>query len=83
MQTAVSNPCIRCGKERIVAKERTEKIGAGSGTITYIQTICPDKECQKIVDEGIAAAAEKKNAINLKRAKDKEEREKLLAASKQ
>ena len=41
-------PCIRCGKLRIVAKSWSEKI-SGSLT-TYTQTVCPDHECQKVVE---------------------------------
>jgi hypothetical protein len=82
MQSQLSNPCIRCGKERITLKEKVVKVGSSGGTMTYIQTICPDKACQKVVDAGIAEAAEKKNAINVRRAKEKEERERALAAAK-
>lgn len=72
------NPCVRCGKERIILKEWTEKVG--QGILTHIDTICPDRECQKIIDDGIAAQREKRAAIELKRTQEKEERAKLLAA---
>lgn len=46
-----TNPCTRCGKERIVARVWKEKIQTFSGF--YIETrsdnVCPDKECQKAV----------------------------------
>lgn len=80
MQNFIPNPCIRCGKERIVLKEWTEKVGMGGGIITHIETICPDRECQKIIDDGILAQREKRAAIELKRTQEKEERAKLLAA---
>lgn len=44
-----ANACIRCGKKRIVSKTWTEKV-SGSLT-TYTLTVCPDPECQKIVEK--------------------------------
>lgn len=41
--------CTRCGKERIVASTYKEKVG--NSTITYTINVCPDSECQKIVDD--------------------------------
>lgn len=43
-----SNPCIRCGTERIVSKIWKEKMG--DSVIIDTQTICPKPECQKEVD---------------------------------
>lgn len=44
--------CIRCGKTRIFLKTWKDRGERQKGTvITYEQTVCPDKECQKIVDE--------------------------------
>lgn len=43
-----TSPCIRCGKPRIVAKTWKENIGGS--VITYTETVCPDPECQKLVD---------------------------------
>lgn len=43
------NVCIRCGKERIVVKTWKEKIG--NSVLTYTETACPDKECQKLVEK--------------------------------
>ncbi len=80
MQIPVGNPCVRCGKERVVVKEWTEKIGQTSMIRTL--TKCPDKECQKILDDEAAAQKEKRDAITQKKAQDKEERAKLLAAAK-
>lgn len=48
----ILNPCIRCGRERVVVKTSKEKVG--NSTITSFQTACPDKECQKIVDTILA-----------------------------
>ncbi len=44
-----SNPCMRCGRERIVLKIWEEKTDAGS-PVTITKTACPDSECQKKVD---------------------------------
>lgn len=48
-----SNPCIRCGKERVVVKTWKEKMEtyAGTSLLTHTETGCPDKACQKIVEE--------------------------------
>ena len=43
-----SNTCIRCGKERIFSKRWNEYIG--TSLVTYTTNICPDPECQKIVE---------------------------------
>ena len=43
------NLCIRCGKERVVKKTWTEKVG--TSLITYTETVCPDPKCQKIVEK--------------------------------
>ncbi|MBI4058467.1 hypothetical protein HY408_01740 [Candidatus Gottesmanbacteria bacterium] len=58
MQTTT---CIRCGKVRIIAKTWTEKT---QGTpITYTVTVCPDPECQKIVDRQFKEKKERTDAI--------------------
>lgn len=43
-----SNPCTRCGTERIVSKTWKEKMG--DSVIIDTLTICPKPECQKQVD---------------------------------
>lgn len=52
MPTKPINPCTRCGKERIEGKAYKEEISTflGTSTIIHVDTICPDKECQKIVE---------------------------------
>ena len=42
-----SNPCIRCGKERITVRVYKEKIGGS--TIIQTETACPDSGCQTLV----------------------------------
>lgn len=43
--------CIRCGKVRILFKKWTEKMDGRGSAITSEIYVCPDAECQKIVDE--------------------------------
>ncbi len=59
LQKLPESPCIRCGKTRIVEKVWVEKTEKGS-PITHSITVCPDPECQKIVDAEFAAKREKK-----------------------
>lgn len=58
MSDFVSNPCIRCGKERIRGKEKTIILNTVA-TLQYFY-VCPDKDCQKIVESELAAKAAKK-----------------------
>lgn len=48
MKILNGNPCVRCGKQRIVVKTWTEKIG--NSMVTMEETACPDPACQKEVD---------------------------------
>ncbi len=49
MQLMVSNPCVRCGKERITVRTYNEMV-AGS-LIIHSETSCPDFECQAVVNK--------------------------------
>ena len=51
------SPCIRCGKLRIVAKTWQEEVNGAKVTVT--QTVCPDAECQKIVESELKKKMEK------------------------
>ena len=89
-----SNPCSRCGKERILLKKWVEEIPTFSNKmlkITRSTNVCPDPECQKIVDADLTVQREKRDKIKLDREKkleqvaekkklDKEEKDKILAA---
>ncbi len=68
----ISNPCIRCGKERIVVKTWKEHIDVyfGNSTVVYTESACPDKACQKLVDKELAVARTKRDTMK----KDKEQR---------
>lgn len=76
MPTKSGNPCIRCGKERVIKKTWKELVG--NSLITYTTTTCPDAKCQEIVEKEIAARDEKKKAIAQKRLQSKENRRKSI-----
>ncbi|MBI2036100.1 hypothetical protein HYT17_00470 [Candidatus Microgenomates bacterium] len=54
----MNSSCIRCGKERVVAKKWKEYVG--TSLLTHTQTICPDVACQKLVDKELASLKEKR-----------------------
>ena len=49
---------------RIVGKTWTEKINGSK--VTFTQTVCPDKECQKIVESQLQSKKEKLADIHQK-----------------
>ncbi len=59
------NPCIRCGKQRIVLREWKEKITTlvGVSLVVHTQTVCPDQTCQKLVEEKQEAERLKQDEI--------------------
>lgn len=61
MNNIHGNLCVRCGKQRIVVKTWKEKLG--TSTIIATMTACPDKECQKIVDENNRKQKAKQDAL--------------------
>lgn len=72
-QNHYSNPCTRCGKQRVVSRTWKEVIETVSGVvITQINqdTICPDRECQKIVNKELKVQKDKRD----KARSDKEKR---------
>ena len=79
MISKYTNPCTRCGKERILKKKWKEKTVTFSGTtivVTRTLNICPDKECQKVVDKELSAQKAKRDKI-------KDDREKRVAENQQ
>lgn len=56
-----NNPCIRCGKARIVSSIRQEYVG--TSLITYTDTVCPDPECQEKVNEQLLKEREKREKL--------------------
>lgn len=81
MQRKYSNPCTRCGKERIVSRTWEEYIQTYSGAqIVQInsETICPDPSCQKVVEEELDKQREKREQLKFDREKRKTQRKLLL-----
>lgn len=88
MKKISSNPCIRCGTERIIVKTWNEK--AGNSIIVNTQTACPDSACQRKVngdnkkmrDKTAAHKLEsEQRAISRKAVKDAERTAKAAATS--
>lgn len=75
----MSNPCSRCGKERVDGKSWKGKLGVS--VITYTMTVCPDKSCQKEVEKVIAERKAKAASIVKAKEDAKLAREKLSAAT--
>lgn len=65
MQTQSGYPCIRCGRERVVAKTWKEQVTTLSNVaiLTHTSMICPDPECQKIVEAGLDVQRKKRDEI--------------------
>lgn len=65
MQKQISNPCTRCGSERIISKswEETVKTFSGTTMVVHTLTVCPNRECQKIVEEQLATQRIKQEII--------------------
>jgi hypothetical protein len=76
MNKTYSNPCIRCGKDRIVVKTWEEQ--AGNSTITNREMACPDPACQKVVDHDNKKQSERNAAMKMK----SEQRAQLRRAAK-
>jgi hypothetical protein len=64
MNKSFSNPCSRCGKERIIVKTWKEKIG--DLTIINTDTTCPNPECQKKVEDDNKRQRDRNAAIKLR-----------------
>ncbi|KKR24690.1 MAG: hypothetical protein UT56_C0010G0005 [Candidatus Levybacteria bacterium GW2011_GWB1_39_7] len=75
MDKKLSNPCTRCGKARIESRSWTEKIEEyfGESTIIHTETVCPDADCQKIVEEKLAA--QKQKTMEMQAAREERMRE--------
>lgn len=65
MTNQTLNPCIRCGKPRIVV--RTWKECIEGSILIHTSTACPDAACQKIVDKKFADEKEKREAVEKER----------------
>lgn len=56
----IESSCIRCGKTRIFYRQWKERVNGRGAVITHVETVCPDKDCQEIVEAEFAAKREKK-----------------------
>lgn len=66
MLNKMESVCIRCGKTRIFKRKWREILEKGP-SIMHVETVCPDGECQKIVDADFAERREKRLAIENKK----------------
>jgi len=73
------NPCVQCGKERIDGKSWKEK--NGSSVIEHTSTICPDSDCQKLVEKAIEDRKMKAEILLQKKLNAKASKEKEFAQS--
>jgi len=80
MKKTYSNPCIRCGKERIVVKTWKEKIG--NSVVINTETACPDPECQKKVNSENKKQQDKYAAMKLRSEQRAQNREAVRSANK-
>lgn len=71
MSSNITNPCTRCGKERVEGKKWKEEITTffGTSTIIHTDTVCPDAECQKIVEEKLEAQKQKSDELKMEKQK--------------
>ncbi len=72
-----SNPCTRCGKQRVISNIHKERVGGS--LVTVSSTICPDPECQAIVEKQLekervqrAQIISDKQSAALRREKEKD-----------
>jgi len=74
----LTNPCTRCGQERILLREWIEEIPTFGNKMLKIKratNVCPDPECQKIIEVELAVQKQKRDKI-------KQSRELKVAQSK-
>ena len=56
----ITTVCIRCGRDRILFKKWTGKSETNGNITTNELYVCPDSDCQKIVDAKFAEMREKR-----------------------
>lgn len=80
----MSNPCIRCGNQRVFHKtwEEVNMVYGKEITTTYTNFVCPDSKCQKIVEEQLRAQKEKKESFDRHKELEKQNRSRRLAEAK-
>ncbi len=59
------NVCTRCGKQRIVGSTVSEQVEIYSGPSTVVRTqmVCPDTDCQAIVEKELGEQRAKREAF--------------------
>lgn len=73
--TNIYNPCIRCGKARVVANTYKEVIG--TSMVIRTENSCPDPDCQEKVERQLEKEREKRqqtillHAANILKKKNK------------
>lgn len=72
-----SNPCTRCGNERVAAKSWNETVGVyGRMTkLTHTDWVCTNPDCQKAVEGALKAQKDKRIFME-----NQKEQEKLARA---
>jgi len=65
MAKSNENLCPRCGKLRITGRKYTEMVG--NIKVFVVETICPDKNCQKALEQDTAAKKKKREDMQEKR----------------
>ena len=61
------NVCIRCGKVRIFSRRWKEKVDGRGMEIIHEESVCPDPDCQKIVDEKFTEMRDRRNLLEDKK----------------
>jgi len=70
MIKALTNPCTRCGQERILLKQWVEETTTFNNKIVKVTralNVCPDPECQKLIDKDNAVLKQKRDKIKFDR----------------
>ncbi|MBI3366265.1 hypothetical protein HY041_01380 [Candidatus Roizmanbacteria bacterium] len=57
--------CSRCGKERIISRKWKEKVGLS--IVENTERSCPDKKCQKIINNEVSKMKKKRIEAEEKR----------------
>lgn len=78
--TKYSNPCVRCGTERVVSKTWEEHVGYT--TVVTKEMVCPNAECQKQVSMDNKRQQDRYASLKLKSAQRQMARKVALDAER-
>ncbi len=80
----MSNPCIRCGNERVASKTWTEvvEIYGRTSSVIHSEYVCTNESCQKIVDKQFEEQKQKRVVMEAQKEQDKLERTKRLSTAR-